>query len=457
MSELVLAETASHERSAILTRLVGAQIKLTQDGYHIGRPEDGYTVKRVALDGKKKCAQFADPDRAHFFREMFRLRAEGICSDAEIVERINALGFNTMVRNRWDDQRTRIVGRRPGIPLTVKQLQLIIQRLAYCGIICEKWTRHLPVRAKGGEPLVSIDTFNRANRGKVFVREDEDGSLTLLYNCKPQRLVARRQLFNKHFPYKNVVMCPACGKPLLASFSRGKAGKHFGAYHCARKHERRAVPKRDLETAFDSYLSRIKLVDRFWEGFARVLLDRLHLATAASRQIAVRAKHSIDELKEKKSQLVDAFANATTSTMRADLERRAQDLDIKISALVPEQREIAVAEEDIRDFLAHVRKVMEHPAELAKIVANKKEQLALFGLFFDAFPTYEEIVNGTPKVSLTFALSHAAHDDESRLMNVPSLGWNTLEQEVRKWKEAAYVIDIVSERVRGGEEVKKAA
>jgi len=43
-------------------------------------------------------------------------------------------------------------------------------------------------------------------------------------------------------------------------------------------------------------------------------------------------------------------------------------------------------------------------------------------------------------------------------MNVPSLGWNSLEKEILKWKETAYVIDIVSERMSGSEEeMKKAA
>jgi hypothetical protein len=42
-------------------------------------------------------------------------------------------------------------------------------------------------------------------------------------------------------------------------------------------------------------------------------------------------------------------------------------------------------------------------------------------------------------------------------MNVPSLGWNTLEKEVLKWKEAAYVIDIISERMREGEEEMRRA
>src|SRR6266571_3083123 len=45
ISEVVLAETANHERSRILTRLVEAQIRLTQDGYHVGPPNDGYLAK----------------------------------------------------------------------------------------------------------------------------------------------------------------------------------------------------------------------------------------------------------------------------------------------------------------------------------------------------------------------------------------------------------------------------
>ena len=40
-------------------------------------------------------------------------------------------------------------------------------------------------------------------------------------------------------------------------------------------------------------------------------------------------------------------------------------------------------------------------------------QQALFGLVFDEFPTYEQILNGTPKLSLIFQLSKSFKKQKS--------------------------------------------
>lgn len=126
-------------------------------------------------------------------------------------------------------------------------------------------------------------------------------------------------------------------------------------------------------------------------------------------------------------------------------------------ALRNEHHSLVISEDDIQGYVEHLREIMEHPANLLKSAHNMREQLALFGLVFDALPTSDEIINGTPKLSLAFSVFGRSENEKGRLMNVPSLGWNTFEKEILKWKDAAYVIDIVSERMRAGEEVKKAA
>jgi hypothetical protein len=67
-----------------------------------------------------------------------------------------------------------------GEPLTAKRLQFIIQRTIFCGVICEKWTQDRPIRA-AYSGLVSIDTFNAANRSKVVIT-DNGSSLDIAYD-----------------------------------------------------------------------------------------------------------------------------------------------------------------------------------------------------------------------------------------------------------------------------------
>ena len=102
--------------------------------------------------------------------KMFELRALRLYTDIEVVKMVNALGYKTRERNRWSRDKERIIGKSGGRPLTVKQLQRIIQNPIYCGVKVHKYTGYKPVKQKY-PGLVSIDLFNRANNGKVFVKE----------------------------------------------------------------------------------------------------------------------------------------------------------------------------------------------------------------------------------------------------------------------------------------------
>ena len=48
---------------------------------------------------------------------------------------------------------------------------------------------------------------------------------------------------------------------------------------------------------------------------------------------------------------------------------------------------------------------MEHPVQILANIRNMNEQITMYGLFFEEFPTYEQIANGTPKLTLVFKLS----------------------------------------------------
>ena len=89
--------------------------------------------KRIYVEGKKKMIQVPDPERSHFFSAMFDLRAGGSLSDAEIVKRVNAMGYLSKSQKRWNEKRDAVIGRSEGKPLSIKQLQRIVQRPIYAG------------------------------------------------------------------------------------------------------------------------------------------------------------------------------------------------------------------------------------------------------------------------------------------------------------------------------------
>jgi hypothetical protein len=451
ISEVVLAEVGSAEISTMLTRMIGSEINLVGKGYHIGPANDGYVSRRISVDGKKRVALFPDPERASFYRRIFEMRAEGTFSDQQIVEELNRLGFRTRSYNHWNDRRTRVLGTRAGKPLCVKQLQLIIRRPVYCGIVCKKWTHGKPVVAAGGEPIVSIELWNRANRGKRLIEWSHDGTLRMLHDHQEQPIRIKRHRFRTVFPYKNVVACPICHKPLIASFSRGRRGIYYGAYHCARQHSRWAVPKKDLEEMVKAFLEELRPAPGTWKRIDRILRVTYAEATKDSADVAKQLEDRLAELAERKDQLTEAFTVATSAIMRSDIEKKAETLEREMEVARANRQTIDVSPADFERFIAYAKDLVEHPAEILANIENLDEQRALYSLFFDGLPTYPEIVNRTAPLTFVFNGFGEGQAPESSSVRHRSIGWNhswrALTPIIQQWVQAAPVIETVLERM----------
>lgn len=411
-SELMEVKRSEIDRKRVLRQLIEAQIILVRDGYHMGPAGDGYISKRVDVDMKKRYVLEPDPSRAHFFIEMFNLRAEGVYSDEEIVDKINAMGFKSKSRKKWDPSKTKVLGKTLPLNLTIKTLQRVISRPTYCGVVCEKWTNYLPVRGKW-KGLVSVDVFNKANRGKVQVNNLPGDRLEILYNQNPEKLLDKRHNFRKEFPYKNVLMCLHCGSPLHASPSTGKSGKGFVAYHCTRGHKRYAISQKKVEEAFSGYLSKIKFTDEFISILERVLVKKYQYeeGTVADRSKQI-SKHTI-ELQDQKQMKLRAIETTNSLIVKADLEKEYENIHLEILRSQAERNRLEVTEDEIHQFINYSRDLMEHPAEILANIENKQEQVALYSLFFERFPTYEEIISGTPKLTFIFKLNEEKLNEES--------------------------------------------
>lgn len=451
ISEVVLAEAGRHEVSSILTRLIGAEIALVRRGYHIGRPDDGYIVKRIFVDGKKRCAQFPDPERAHFYRMMFDMRADGAYSDKDIVKRVNGLGFRTRYRNWWDATGTKLMGQRDGKPLSVKRLQAILLRPVYCGVIAKRWTDWKPVLARDGESLVSIETYNRANRGKRRIDVNDDGTLGMSFGTESTPVVKKREQYSLRWPYKRVAMCPMCRRPLWASASRGRSGQYFGAYHCARGHKRYSVPQTTLDAAFELFLSKLRFTSEAWSDFSVSIRAEYHKAVGTMKSAARQSAQTIAQLEEQKLQLVEAFAMAGSDTMRSSIERKVEAMEAEIVVLREQSQTLQVQESEIDAFLDYARRLLEHPARILGFIGNVREQIALFGLFFEEFPTLDEIRSGTPKLTATFEVFRTSEPPPDATVDGTVLNWNIVSEELIRWKRAYWAIDEVWRRMAADE------
>ena len=408
----------------ILTRMIGAEIRLVQDGYSVRRAPDGLKNKSVIVDGKNKIIREANSDRVDFFIKMFELLANGV-DYPEVAKLLNAMGFRTQVYKKWDrhdKEHPKIVGKQGGNILTIKQLQRYVQQTEYAGVSCEKWTKHRPVKMQQFDGIVSIDTFNKANKGKVFIRINEDKTIQVLYNYSPWGRTKRLK-DNPKYPWK-CILCPFCNSEILASASQGKSGARFGAYHCGgakkgkRAHKFYRVPQAEFEKSICDYLDSLKFNDGFLAGLELHLVDEYR---TREKEILIESSaisRTVSDLKAELAQKLDAFGLAKTQVMRDMLEEQANNLDAQIKQAEGERGQIEFTEKSIRAFRKHAEYLMEHPAELLTKADNLHERQELLSLFFEEVPTYKEILSGTPKLTALFKLSEEFKMNETQLVTL---------------------------------------
>ena len=425
--ELLAAHESRQEVKKILTRLIGAEIKLVQDGYAVRRAPDGLKNREVVVDGKDKIIREADPKKAEFFKKMFYLLANGM-DYPEVVQHLNATGFRTQVYRRWDrsdSEHPKIVGQKGGKPLTVKQLQRYVMQTEYAGISSEKWTKHHPVKMQQFDGIVSVDDFNRANRGKVFIKINEDQTIEVLYNYSPWGRLKRLK-DNPKYPWK-CITCPLCGSGMLASASTGKSGDRFGAYHCGgaksgkRSHKFIRINQADFEENISLYLDSLKFADGFLDGLELHILDEYRSREKVILMDSSVISRTVSDLKAELAQKLDAFGLAKTQIMRDMLEDQANKLDAQIKQAENERGKIELTEKSIRAFRKHAEHLMEHPSKLLTEADNLRSRQQLMSLFFEETPTYEEILSGTPKLTCVFKLSEQFKVNKSQLVTLPGI------------------------------------
>ena len=252
-SEMLEAERSKDEVRDILSRVIGAEIRYTQMGYYMRRPPYGYVSEKVETQHGKRPILKSHPEESKYITKLFELRASRQFTDKEIATKLNDMGYRGRTQyRRSKTDRSRIIGKTEGALLNDKKVWRIGRNPIYAGIIVEKWTKHQPVKAMF-EGIVSVELFNRANRGKRTIIEMPGNKIAITDNMAARNATPQGTR-NNDFAFKHYVMCPQCNKPLSGSTSRGKTGKYYSYYHCDKRGHKFRVSKEDLETKIYSFI-----------------------------------------------------------------------------------------------------------------------------------------------------------------------------------------------------------
>lgn len=379
-SEILEAERSKDELRDIMSRMIGAEIRYTQNGYWMRQPPYGYQSEKVDTNQGKRTILKPREDEAIFMRKMFELRAEGLMTDQEITDKLNDLGYKTRqhyIRNK--DDLTKVIAKRGGKPLTVKSMQRIIANTIYAGINVEKWTNYSPTKCAFAG-LVSIDLFNRANRGKKYIAFNEADGEYEIQRQAPKKHLVEKVMNNPDFPYKKFVLCPECRGSLLGSASRGKTGKYYPAYHCSNKGHYFRIPKDQMDEKIMQFISRVKVN----QGQIDLLVDTVRKEFERRQALSGEGEQTI----EKQIQALKGEAEAALSkimllsnvTAIAYLENEIEQIQQKINKLEKEKQQMKGKKPiNIDRILARVRYFLEHLDLLLLKQQNPHKKAQLFG------------------------------------------------------------------------------
>ena len=397
-AEILEAERAQDEMRDIMSRMIGAEIRYTKIGYWMRQPPYGYRSEKVETPNGKRCVLVPEEKEADFIIKVFELRARGTMSDQAIADKLNALGYRTRLEYlRGKTDRTKVIGQRGGLLMDAKTLQRYVQNPIYAGVICEKWTNNLPIQAKFSG-LIGVELFNRANKGKRTITENNSE-----IQLHKQEVPVFQHIKNKNnpdFPYKRVVMCPDCDKPLLGSAARGKMGKYYPAYHCDRGHYFR-VPQERFNQVIESFVKDIKLKPRYLEAVEKAVvkewLRRQEEQVSEDQAFAQR----IDELEKQIKLASEKILLVSSATVIKTLEDNVKQCEEQITKLNQEKEGANMKKPtNMQSVMQTIKYFLEHLDELVLQQIDPIKKANYFGVFFDQAPNFAQIESGTQNPSL---------------------------------------------------------
>ena len=216
-----------------------------------------------------------DEARAPHVIEAFNLFATGLHTKEQVRERVNALGLRGL----------------KGKPLSSETFDRMLRNPRYAGLLTVNgWEEESQGDYK---PLVSVETFRR-------VQEILAGR---------RMTITARKRNNPDFPLRNFVRCGHCDKPLTASWSKGKMGVKYAYYRCQNRHcpSPANLRRQVLEDGFLDFLRQQQTDAGYLRLFHKVVLDVWNEKQADATALVRKFEKQVDELRERKKKLNDAF------------------------------------------------------------------------------------------------------------------------------------------------------
>lgn len=401
-SEILEAERAKDEIRDILSRMIGAEIRYVRMGYRVRPAPYGYVNTKIDTPHGKRVILAPHPQEAPLLKKMFELRGKKTMTDEEIVREINKMGYKSRVHLLRDSKdKTIVTGQRGGIKLDVKRYVEYIRKPIYAGVNDEKWTNDEPVKTKFAG-LVSVDLFNKANRGKVILSE-ENGGITI-YKNRPEEWRLKKCVKNPDYPYKRYVLCPTCRYPLYGSASRGRNGTRYPAYHCNKRNHYFRVPVDTFEQTIRNFVKRVRVSKEGVDKLKTRVLQKWEENLATGQRDVQTVEEKIKDLESQKTLIGNQLFRLTSDEALKLMEDKLKEVTNEIKQLSKHKAKQEDENVNMEIILAIVGEFLENLEFLLLGSPNPLKRAAYFGVLFEQLPTYQDLLSGNIRLAPYFEL-----------------------------------------------------
>ena len=120
-----------------------------------------------------------------------------------------------------------------------------------------------------------------------------------------------------------------------------------------------------------------------------------------------------------------ALVATESPTIKEMIEKELEDIVIQIKKAESVRFSVDLTEDNIVELVSYAREIVESPKKALINKDNPLLQEQLFKLFFDGFPTYEELASGTAKKRFLFnrncIVETLQNDEESQDGRLPGI------------------------------------
>jgi DNA invertase Pin-like site-specific DNA recombinase len=434
-AEIMEAQMAKDEARKILSRTIPVLIKNAQLGRTNRWAPYGFkNCKIIDESGKPQPSKEIFEEEAFFVRRVF----EGVASGRNtrtLADELNQLGYRSRRKKRWSADGGQVIGHSGGNPMTPRGVLDMIKRPVYAGLIVEKWTHGYPVKANH-EGIVSVDLWNAANKKRwklIEIDTSPTGWELVNVNQSPER----RTYFSDRpeFPFKKLVLCSTCRKPLKGSFSKGKSGARFGYYHCNRGHKTVSASQKNFHEFLRGYLQEISFTPEAAQRFEKHIRDVWIEKVGGLNRHLISANKELTVLRNQADALFEKVKIASSPMIIKRLEDDYESLQQRIKLLEANRDHKEYSEDDANRVIKWARYLVEHLDELIIDTDNDGLRAIFWSLIFCATPTLEELQNRTPEFSPLVQLNKGFENQENALVKLSVCKSNTLAKELIRWAD----------------------